>query len=105
MQEAEFVLDAVAFVASFGHRFLPLYTFDWKTGDWHYDHSCARGLVPNIGGGNPSGRVKAENCYQSYMAFAHCLAESLATICTGLSSDPAIRIPKSVDPQLVYFLV
>jgi len=102
MQEAEFVLDAVGFVASFGHRFLPLYTFDWKTGDWHYDHrhSCARGLVPN-NVGHPGGRVKAENGYQSYMAFAHCLAESLATT----SSTRARRIPKSVDPQLVYFLV
>ncbi|CAD6236952.1 unnamed protein product [Miscanthus lutarioriparius] len=100
MREAEFVLDAVAFVASFGHRFLPLYTFDWKTGDWHYDHSCARGLVPNDVG-NPGGRVKADNGYQSYMAFAHCLAEFLATT----SSTRARRIPKSVDPQLVYFLV
>ncbi|EES03557.1 uncharacterized protein LOC8069826 [Sorghum bicolor] len=110
-QEAEFVLDAVAFVASFGHRFLPLYAFDWKTGDWHYDHrhghGCARGLVPNHVVGNPGGRVKAENGYQSYMAFAHCLAESLATstTCSGLTSTRAKRIPKSVDPQLVYFLV
>lgn len=102
------MLDAVAFVASFGHRFLPLYTFDWETGDWHYDHSCAaaRGLVPNNVVGNPGGRVKTDNGFQSYMAFAHCLAESLATACSGLSSTRAARrIPKGVDPELVYFLV
>ncbi|WVZ68960.1 hypothetical protein U9M48_017831 [Paspalum notatum var. saurae] len=111
MQEAEFVLDAVDFVATFGHRFLPLYAFDWETGDWHYDeHRCARGLiVPNDNDAAiPSGRVKAdESGYQSYMAFAHRLADTLATTtCSGgLSSTRARRIPNSVDPQLVYFAV
>ncbi|RCV27193.1 hypothetical protein SETIT_5G305200v2 [Setaria italica] len=111
VEEAEFVLDAVDFVASFGHRFLPLYTFDWKTGDWQYDPSCARGLVPNSVGSNsaaPSGRVKAEYGYQSeYMGLAHRLADSLATTCSCLdsSSSRARRIPKSLDPHLVYFVV
>ncbi|CAL4947615.1 unnamed protein product [Urochloa decumbens] len=113
MQEAEFVLDAVDFVASFGHRFLPLYTFDWKTGDWHYDASCARGLLPNNAVANnpaaPSGRVKTEygDHYQSeYMAFARRMADSLDTTCsTGLISTHARRIPKSLDPQLIYFVV
>ncbi|CAO2197758.1 unnamed protein product [Urochloa humidicola] len=109
MQEAEFVLDAVDFVASFGHWFLPLYTFDWKTGDWRYDPSCARGLLPNSVGNNPaapSGRVKAEHGYQSeYMAFARRMADSLATTCSGLDSTRARHVPKSLDPQLVYFVV
>ncbi|PUZ54937.1 hypothetical protein GQ55_5G172300 [Panicum hallii var. hallii] len=108
-QEAEFVLDAVDFVASFGHRFLPLYSFDWKTGDWRYDPSCARGLVPNdVGVGSaaaPSGGVKGDHGYQSYMACAHRLADSLAATCSGLGSACARRIPKGVDPQLVYFVV
>ncbi|CAO2194584.1 unnamed protein product [Urochloa humidicola] len=109
-QEAEFVLDAVDFVASFGHRFLPLYTFDWKTGEWHYDSSCARGgLLQNSVENNsaaPSGRVKAEYGYQSeYMAFARRLADSLAATCSGPDSTRARRIPKSLDPQLVYFVV
>ena len=108
MEEAEFVLDAVDFVASFGHRFLPLYSFDWKTGDWRYDPSCARGLVPNDAGNGspaPSGGVKADHSYQSYMACAHRLADSLAATCSGLGSARARRIPESVDPQLVYFVV
>ncbi|XP_062180574.1 uncharacterized protein LOC133884969 [Phragmites australis] len=107
MLEAEFVLDAMDFVASFGHRFLPLYAFDWKTGEWQYDHSCARGLLPkNVGDGiASSGRVKAEHDYQSYMTFARRLADSLATTCTGLTDTHAGRIPKGIDPQLVYFVV
>ena len=110
MEEAEFVLDAVDFVASFGHRFLPLYSFDWKTGDWRYDPSCARGLVPNdvgvgVGSAAPSGGAKADHGYQSYMACAHRLGDSLAATCSGLGSTRARRIPESVDPQLVYFVV
>jgi hypothetical protein len=111
-EEAEFVLDAVDFVASFGRRFLPLYSFDWKTGDWHYDPSCARGLVPNYVGNNsaapsPSGGgAKADYGYQSeYMAFAYRLADSLATTWRGLDSARARRIPENLDPQLVYFVV
>ncbi|KAK3161840.1 hypothetical protein QOZ80_1BG0082170 [Eleusine coracana subsp. coracana] len=107
-QEAEFVLDAVDFVASFGHRFLPLYSFDWKTGDWQYDHSRARGLLPNSVRTSPaasSGRVKTERVYQDYMASARELADFLDTTCSGLDAAPAKRIPKGVDPQLVYFPV
>ncbi|MGI9246352.1 MAG: aminotransferase class V-fold PLP-dependent enzyme, partial [Steroidobacteraceae bacterium] len=38
--EADFVMDAVEFVASQGHRFLPLYAFDAATGLWtHRTHA------------------------------------------------------------------
>jgi selenocysteine lyase/cysteine desulfurase len=37
--EAGFVMDAVEFIAEFGHRFLQLYAFDPETGTWsHRDH-------------------------------------------------------------------
>ncbi|GJM93247.1 hypothetical protein PR202_ga09791 [Eleusine coracana subsp. coracana] len=107
-QEAEFVLDAVDFVASFGHRFLPLYSFDWKTGDWQYDHGRARGLLPNNVRTSPaasSGRLKTERVYQDYMASARELADFLDTTCNALDGARAKRIPKDVDPQLVYFAV
>ncbi|TVU01569.1 hypothetical protein EJB05_52941, partial [Eragrostis curvula] len=111
MQEAEFVLGAVDFVASFGHWFLPLYSFDWKTGDWQYDHSCARGLLPNSAGARSAsaaasgGRVKTECHHQEYMAYARELADALDTACGGLDDTCARHIPKSIDPQLVYFVV
>ncbi|KAE8800203.1 putative cysteine desulfurase [Hordeum vulgare] len=106
-REAEFVLEAIDFVASFGHRFLPLYTFDWKSGDWLYNR-----VVPNNGVADTttasaaaleshSGEVKAELDYQSYMAFARNLADSLLN--AGLDDAPARAIPKAIDPQLVYF--
>ncbi|KAJ6846860.1 uncharacterized protein M6B38_283635 [Iris pallida] len=33
-EEVDFILASVEFVAAYGHRFLPLYHFDWITGDW-----------------------------------------------------------------------
>ncbi|KAL6845618.1 hypothetical protein ACP4OV_025113 [Aristida adscensionis] len=114
VQEAEFVLDAMDFVASFGHRFLPLYAFDWETGDWTFDRGCARGLLPNYvahrggestDGSDGIGRGRAESDYQSYMAFARRLADSLPAPSAGLDGTNARRVPKAIDPQLVYFVV
>jgi hypothetical protein len=34
--EADFVIDAVAFAARKGHRFLPFYRFDVRTGAWSH---------------------------------------------------------------------
>ncbi|HET8984402.1 MAG TPA: aminotransferase class V-fold PLP-dependent enzyme [Trueperaceae bacterium] len=39
--EMEFLIDAVAFVARNGFRFLPLYTFDWRTGAWRHKQASA----------------------------------------------------------------
>ncbi|KAL5205091.1 hypothetical protein ABZP36_009962 [Zizania latifolia] len=35
-EEFRYILDAIDFVAAHGHRFLPLYTFDWATGNWSF---------------------------------------------------------------------
>lgn len=35
-EEFEFILDAIEFVAVYGHRFLPLYCFNWNTGSWTF---------------------------------------------------------------------
>jgi selenocysteine lyase/cysteine desulfurase len=34
--EAEYILDAIDFIAAQGHRFLPLYNFDLHTGAWQH---------------------------------------------------------------------
>ncbi|KAJ7517949.1 hypothetical protein O6H91_21G047700 [Diphasiastrum complanatum] len=33
-EEFEFILSAIEFIADYGQRFLALYNFDWKTGNW-----------------------------------------------------------------------
>ncbi|HKJ86479.1 MAG TPA: aminotransferase class V-fold PLP-dependent enzyme, partial [Spirochaetia bacterium] len=35
-EEVDFLIDAILFVAEYGRRFLPLYTFDVRTGAWRY---------------------------------------------------------------------
>ncbi|MCP4500216.1 MAG: aminotransferase class V-fold PLP-dependent enzyme [Deltaproteobacteria bacterium] len=37
----QFILDAVDFVAEYGWRFLPLYSFDYTTGLWHHKNGYA----------------------------------------------------------------
>jgi len=38
--EADFILDAIEFVAEQGHHFLPLYDFDMHTGAWLHKTDC-----------------------------------------------------------------
>nr|XP_029118404.1 uncharacterized protein LOC105038686 [Elaeis guineensis] len=33
-EEVDFIIASLEFIAMCGHRFLPLYQFDWVTGDW-----------------------------------------------------------------------
>ncbi|XP_071695194.1 uncharacterized protein [Rutidosis leptorrhynchoides] len=35
-EEFEFILSAIEFIAIYGHRFLPLYDFNWNTGSWTF---------------------------------------------------------------------
>ncbi|KAL2607800.1 hypothetical protein R1flu_026373 [Riccia fluitans] len=39
-EEFEFMLAAIEFIAEYGQRFLQLYDFDWKTGDWTFKEEC-----------------------------------------------------------------
>lgn len=36
-EEFAFIMAAVEFIGMYGHRFLPLYTFHWESGDWSFD--------------------------------------------------------------------
>ncbi|CAA7393297.1 unnamed protein product [Spirodela intermedia] len=110
-EEMEFVVDAVEFVADYGHRFLPLYDFDWKTGAWEPNggdgilaaESAAalhRGRPLVDGGG---GHAAAPPPYEEYMRVARRIAAVLpdeSPAATGRCPPP-----ESVDPDLVTFLV
>lgn len=43
--EFEFLLAAIEFVALYGQRFLPLFHFNWKTGDWTFRKTALQKLV------------------------------------------------------------
>jgi selenocysteine lyase/cysteine desulfurase len=113
--EVDFLLDAVAFVARHGHRFLPLYRFDWRSGAWTWrgrDHAATpeAGAAPNGATFGPeawaplprSDRSPAED-FAAALSEAHAWADRLAA--EGAPPDGA-RVgppPPGVDPGLVFF--
>lgn len=48
-EEFEYVLTAIEFVAIYGHRFLSLYHFNWKTGDWSFQEKNMYGRCSSKG--------------------------------------------------------
>ena len=47
-EEVDFVLSSINWVANYGHLFLGLYDFDWKTGNWTCVCSFGCSPKPNI---------------------------------------------------------
>jgi selenocysteine lyase/cysteine desulfurase len=83
--EADYVIEAVAFVAQHGHRFLPLYDFDALTGQWRHREFIERveslSLEAALGAGElePTALPAAERArrYREYLAEAERLAREL----------------------------
>ncbi|XP_031475633.1 uncharacterized protein LOC116247591 [Nymphaea colorata] len=113
-EEFEFILAAIEFIAIYGQRFLPLYRFSWKTGDW----TCRKSAVSSVVNGNlePAGRdgwlstsgslisngnamTLVERKYASYLENAKLAADALDRF------PPARQIPPEVDQDLVLFRV
>ncbi|GJM87800.1 hypothetical protein PR202_ga03793 [Eleusine coracana subsp. coracana] len=44
-EEFKFILSAIEFIASYGHRFLSLYKFDWITGNWTFKKEAIKYLL------------------------------------------------------------
>ncbi|KAL5699378.1 hypothetical protein ACHQM5_030292 [Ranunculus cassubicifolius] len=118
--EFEFILAAIEFLALYGQRFLPLYSFDWKTGDYTFRKSMLKNgdeqdLVSNLvnslkaSGMQIPGRVdglklndlnnnsEIEHKYAVYLQTASYVARSLPKF------PPGSRLPEGVDPTVVTF--
>ena len=95
-EEMEFVVDAIELIASHGRRFLPLYNFDWRTGDWEYSHHLKISQPLKILEKSTVGK----RIYADYMAVARCTAEALP----GVTAEGR-SIPGYIDPQLVNFTI
>ena len=83
--EADYVIDAVLFLAEHGHRFLPLYRFDARSGIWahreHEEHDEEFSLDAAL---HAQGRMETalpadvrERVYSAYLAEARERAEAL----------------------------
>ncbi|XP_066360499.1 uncharacterized protein [Miscanthus floridulus] len=116
-EEFNFILAAIEFIALYGHRFLPLYKFDWITGDWTFrkqaikyhimkeELALATGLHLLAENGQPKVSDKltkkpgvSHDKFESYLEHAEKIALSLPDI-----SQQTVSIPRGVDPDLVLF--
>nr|DAD39934.1 TPA_asm: hypothetical protein HUJ06_014257 [Nelumbo nucifera] len=107
MEEFEFILAAMEFIALYGQRFLPLYHFNWKTGNWTFKKKAFMDIQTgeereldfsklSIANKKSTGVV---NKYASYLEIARNIANSLPKF-------PAQRkVPKDIDLSLVHFRV
>ncbi|KAL2607643.1 hypothetical protein R1flu_026216 [Riccia fluitans] len=124
-EEFEFMLAAIEFIAEYGQRFLQLYDFDWKTGDWTFKEEC-KCIVERAEKQVASTRKQhwwslrpesseVASCFVtqfnrslirslnpekvSYFQLAECLVQLLPR-------DPAPKeIPHGLDPDLLFFRV
>ncbi|GJM87814.1 hypothetical protein PR202_ga03807 [Eleusine coracana subsp. coracana] len=116
-EEFKFILAAIEFIASYGHRFLPLYKFDWITGNWTFKKEALKylimkeelGLAASLDALAENDLFKDEvkferkpkviqNKFESYLENAKIIALSLPDI-----NQPTVSVPKGVDPDLVLF--
>ncbi|XP_010255725.1 PREDICTED: uncharacterized protein LOC104596336 isoform X2 [Nelumbo nucifera] len=107
MDEMEFVADAVEFVGKYGHRFLPLYKFDWRTGDWSFDKTnrtyqdAINGLLTESNTNTKGGCTCTDKeRYIEYMAVAKQVANALPD-----SREEPYQLPDYIDPELVTFMI
>ncbi|CAN6357873.1 unnamed protein product [Urochloa humidicola] len=115
-EEFRFILAAIEFIASYGHRFLPLYKFDWITGDWTFrkqaikyqimkeelDLATGIDLLVENAQSKVANKLEKKHSnqknFESYIESAKRIALSLPDI-----SHQVVSIPKGVDPDLVLF--
>ena len=85
--EADFILDAVEFIADHGYRFLPLYNFDMYTGAWlhKFDCVCLEGFSLDAAldccgyQSRSLGEAERKLLYSAYILEAENLAKELAS--------------------------
>uniref|UniRef100_A0A0D9XXL6 Aminotransferase class V domain-containing protein n=1 Tax=Leersia perrieri TaxID=77586 RepID=A0A0D9XXL6_9ORYZ len=116
-EEFKFILSAIEFIAEYGHRFLPLYKFDWITGNWTFREQAIKyhvlreelSLSTSVRLENVQSKVanklnkKPEPNhvkFETYLENARKIALTLPNI-----NKQIVSIPKGVDPDMVLFHV
>ncbi|RCV35919.1 hypothetical protein SETIT_7G278100v2 [Setaria italica] len=109
-EEFKFILAAIEFIASYGHRFLSLYKFDWISGDWTFRKQAIKyhimkeelALHTALGESKVADKLEKKHGgshkFESYLEGAKKIALSLPDI-----SQQVVNIPTGVDPDLVLF--
>uniref|UniRef100_A0ACD5Y5S4 Uncharacterized protein n=1 Tax=Avena sativa TaxID=4498 RepID=A0ACD5Y5S4_AVESA len=118
-EEFQFILSAVEFIAAYGHRFLPLYKFDWITGNWTFREQAIKyhimreelsslGTEPflkrpndkanNVAHKHDKPPANNNHKFDNYLESANKIALSLPDV-----NHQTMSIPKGVHPDLVLF--
>ncbi|KAH9669071.1 Aminotran 5 domain-containing protein [Citrus sinensis] len=119
-EEFEFILAALEFIAAYGHRFLPLYHFNVKAGNWCSSQKAIKDLIDketNNNINNPlasaiqdlrisekhrnrdTEHLKKINKYASYL-------DNAKTIAGLLPEFPCQRsLSEDIDPNILYFRI
>ncbi len=122
--EVRYLLDAVSFVADHGHRFLPLYAFDWRSGAWTWRGLEARGDGADAEADTDTEAAADATAFEPerweplrdaetdltedrrrYLAEAYAWAERLAGRHERgpQAPEPRRAVPPGIDPSLVFF--
>ncbi|KAH9327942.1 hypothetical protein KI387_000050, partial [Taxus chinensis] len=104
--EFEFIISAIEFLAKYGQRFLVLYDFNWKTGDWSINQKTMAKILNN--GAFPILNTKLdsivfghENIQQKYRIYI----TKAKQIAEALPKFPKERyVPKDVDMDLLLYM-
>ncbi|XP_042518114.1 probable cysteine desulfurase [Macadamia integrifolia] len=95
-EEFEVILAALEFIAAYGQRFLPLYNFNWKTGNWTFQ---SKAFMENIMGEDYTANEVLIKKYAYYLETAKYVASFLPKF------PPQRRVPKDIDLSLAHFRV
>lgn len=118
-EEFEFTLAALEFLAIYGQRFLPLYSFNWKTGGWTFKKKALKETLlgkqqnPTLGGSSSlASMIKGMNIHESHnqkdgLIYKYAKYLETAKLIASLlpKFPPQESIPEEIDPDLIPFRV
>jgi len=108
--ERDFLLDAVAFIARHGYRFLPLYAFDWHSGSWRWRADGTAGTADGVSDESHGSMfdpaawravdrstAPRHHDYAAYLKEAEAVAARLAAEDSSTAAADAVAAPRAGD--------
>ncbi|KAI3919517.1 hypothetical protein MKX01_018340 [Papaver californicum] len=124
-EEFNFILSAIEFISIYGNRFLPLYSFNWKTGQWTFRRKSVDNLMwdtqnltqlidklsltssmkPNDNCIRKCREYKSKNDIEVTESFTMYLDNVKRIADSLINHSHQRKVPVDIDPNLVYFAI